>query len=107
MKTVFISEFKARCVAIINEVNQTHFSVIITRRGKPIARLEPVTDKKSERILGSMGKMTIKGDIIHTDFSDDWEINGNGSSTRVQRTLPGPRKTLNPSYPAIHLKIIS
>ena len=76
MKTVFISEFKAHCIAIINEVNQTHSSVIITRRGKPIARLEPVTDKKPERILGSMGKMTIKGDIIHTDFSDDWEING-------------------------------
>ena len=76
MKTFSISEFKARCIAIINEVNQTHSSVIITRRGEPIARLEPVTDKKAERILGSMGKMTIKGDIIHTDFSDDWEISG-------------------------------
>ncbi len=76
MKTVFISEFKARCIAIINEVNRTHSSVIITRRGKPIARLEPVTNKKPERILGDMGKMTIKGDIIHADFSNDWEING-------------------------------
>ena len=76
MKTIIISEFKARCIAVINEVNQTHSAVIITRRGKPVARLEPVTDKKPDRVLGKMGAMTIKGDIIHTDSSDDWEING-------------------------------
>lgn len=71
-----ISEFKARCIAIINEVNQTHSPIVITKRGKPIARLEPFGDKKIERILGNMGKMTIKGDIVYVDSSEDWELNG-------------------------------
>jgi prevent-host-death family protein len=75
MKTVTISEFKARCIAIINEVSQTHSTVIITRRGIPVSRLEPVNDSTLERVLGKMGKMTIQGDIIHTDFSDEWEMN--------------------------------
>ncbi|MBA7662835.1 hypothetical protein ES703_70868 [subsurface metagenome] len=75
MKTVYISDFKARCIAIINEVNQTHTPVIITRRGKPVARLEPIQKEKPERVLGNLGKMLIKGDIVHTDSSDEWNIN--------------------------------
>jgi prevent-host-death family protein len=52
MKEVLISEFKAKCIAIIDEMNRTRDSVIITRRGRPVARLEPIGDERSSRELG-------------------------------------------------------
>ncbi len=77
MKEILISEFKAKCIAIINEMNRTRDSVIITRRGCPVARLEPIGDERPSRKLGKLaGKIRIKGDIVHADFSTDWEIEG-------------------------------
>jgi len=76
MKTVIISDFKAHCIAIINQVNQRKEPVIITRRGKPVARLEPFSKQRPERKLGQMKQMEIVGDIVNTDFSDEWELNG-------------------------------
>ncbi len=77
MKEILISEFKAKCIAIINEINRTRDYVIITRRGRPVARLEAIGDERLSRKLGKLrGKMRIKGDIVHADFSSEWEING-------------------------------
>ncbi len=45
MGKIAISEFKAKCLAVIDEVNKTKKSVIITRRGKPIAELIPAAAK--------------------------------------------------------------
>jgi prevent-host-death family protein len=75
MKTILISDFKAQCIAIINEVHQTKDTIVITRRGKPVAKLEPFVFEEPERKLGNLKKMRIEGDIVHTDFSEEWEIN--------------------------------
>jgi prevent-host-death family protein len=75
MKSILISEFKAKCIAIINEVNQTNTPIIITKRGEPIARLEPFKSSRPERVLGTQQKMQIAGDIVHAEFSKDWEMN--------------------------------
>ena len=42
MKTVIISEFKAKCIAILREAQRTREPVVVTRRGKPLARIEPI-----------------------------------------------------------------
>ena len=76
MREIPISEFKARCISIINEVSRSHEPIIITRRGCPVARLEPLSKERPIRQFGKLkGKMQIKGDIVRTDFSEDWEIN--------------------------------
>lgn len=75
MKTIIISDFKARCTAIIDEVNRSKDSVVITRRGKPVAVLEPYGKEKAERRLGNLGRMKLHGDIVHTDFPEEWEVN--------------------------------
>ncbi|MCK5569356.1 MAG: type II toxin-antitoxin system Phd/YefM family antitoxin [Spirochaetes bacterium] len=76
MKKVMISDFKAKCIAIIDDINRTRDYVIITRRGRPVAKLEPVGEEKPPRQFGKLqAKMRIKGDIVQTDFSSDWEIN--------------------------------
>jgi prevent-host-death family protein len=71
MKTILISEFKAHCAAIINEVNKNKSSVVITKRGKPVARLEPFEAEKPTRKLGQLQKMKIMGDVVHSDFADE------------------------------------
>jgi prevent-host-death family protein len=66
MGKIAISEFKAKCLAVIDEVNKTKKSVIITRRGQPIAELIPAAAKvKRKEWLGSMkDTFEIVGDIM-------------------------------------------
>lgn len=64
---VAISEFKAKCLSLLDEVAKTKIPLRVTRRGKPIADVIPVEDASSSECdwLGSMaGSLEITGDII-------------------------------------------
>ena len=57
-------QFKARCLQLIDEVNQSRKPLIITKHGKPLAKLVPF-DEKPLSLYGSMkGTVTINGDIV-------------------------------------------
>lgn len=57
-------KFKEKCLSIIDEVNLYHEEVIITKRGKPKAKMVPLIESQRE-IYGYMkDSLTIKGDII-------------------------------------------
>jgi prevent-host-death family protein len=60
------AEFKARCLKLMDEVQTTRRPVVITKRGKPVAKLVPVEVSEPRRaIFGCMkGTVTIHGDII-------------------------------------------
>ena len=74
MKTMPISEFKAKCIAVMKEVRRTRTPIIIALRGEPIARIEPILPELAERRLGAMkGLMQIQADIVQGDFPDEWE----------------------------------
>lgn len=74
MKTMVISQFKARCIAVMKEAQRTHEPVLVTRWGHPLARIEPVYDNPAPRKFGALkGRMRIKGDIIRSDFDAEWE----------------------------------
>jgi prevent-host-death family protein len=65
-KTIPAGAFKARCLAIMDEVQAKRQAIIITKRGKPVAKLVPVEQEKDD-IFGFMkgkGTIEIKGDII-------------------------------------------
>jgi prevent-host-death family protein len=71
-------EFKARCLAVMDEVNSTGEAVVITKRGKPVARLLPsqqASDEDPDSIFGFMqGMGSIAGEIVFPEFSDeDWK----------------------------------
>jgi prevent-host-death family protein len=76
MKEVAISEFKAKCLAIVDEVQKTKHPIRITKFGKPVAELVPVAPKLPKDLFGFMkGKMDIVGDIISpASDPDDWEV---------------------------------
>lgn len=76
-KEMLISEFKARCIAELKRVNQTGQPLVITLRGKPIARVEAVgsSDEPAVKLGTRRGHASIKRDLVKCDFSDEWEIN--------------------------------
>jgi prevent-host-death family protein len=76
MKHVAISEFKAKCLAILDEVQKTKRPVRITRRGKPVAEVIPPTPQSPEDVFGFMkGQMEILGDIVSpASDPNDWEV---------------------------------
>ena len=65
-------EFKAKCLHLLDEVQQSRQEILITKRGKPVARLVPI-DEEQPTIFGRMkGTVKIVGDIISP--IDDWEL---------------------------------
>lgn len=58
------SEFKAKCLSLLDEVQDTGETIVVTKRGKPVAQLEPVR-QKPKTLFGAMkGSVTILGDIV-------------------------------------------
>jgi prevent-host-death family protein len=63
MKTMSAGQFKARCLKVIDDVQSTREPVVITKKGRPLAKLVPA-EEPSDDFLGKLaGTMTIVGDI--------------------------------------------
>ena len=70
--TIAAGEFKAKCLQVIDEVQRLRMPIVITKRGKPVAKLVPL-DEHPESFVGSMkGTMEIVGDII-SPIDVKWE----------------------------------
>ncbi|MBZ5594986.1 MAG: type II toxin-antitoxin system Phd/YefM family antitoxin [Acidobacteriia bacterium] len=72
--TVSATEFKAKCLAYLDEIEQHGGPITITRRGRPVAVLGRVKRAawKSPRNRWA-GKVEIVGDIVNLDTSGLWE----------------------------------
>ena len=75
MKTLLVSEFKNHCVGVLNEVADYGEEVIVTKRGKPLARIVPVDPpQKGNRVIGDCSQTAaIHADIVSYDVSSEWE----------------------------------
>ena len=74
MRTMGASEFKARCLRVMEEVRTRRESVLITKKGRPVARIVPA-EKPREDIFGCLkGIVQITGDIESPVVpASDWE----------------------------------
>jgi prevent-host-death family protein len=66
IQEIAISEFKAKCLSLLEEVSKTKTPLRVTRRGKPLADVIPASPEAEERSwIGSMsGSIDIVGDIV-------------------------------------------
>lgn len=73
MKTMPAGKFKVHCLAVMDEVQSKHEAIIITKRGKPVAKLVPVSQEKDEIFGFLKGKGKILGDIVSPILSpEEW-----------------------------------
>jgi prevent-host-death family protein len=69
MKKMAAGAFKVHCLSVMDEVQLKRESVLITKRGKPVAKLVPV-EKEADDIFGFFaGKGKIVGDVVSPAFS--------------------------------------
>jgi prevent-host-death family protein len=75
MAKIPATEFKARCLELMDRVADRRETYVITKRGKPVARLVPVEPRPRESIFGWLrGKAWIEGDIVSpVTPPEDWE----------------------------------
>jgi len=64
--------FKAKCLRLLDEVRQTGKEIVVTKRGKPVARVVPVKDGLPEWFGGLEGTGVIRGDII-SPIDEIWD----------------------------------
>ena len=71
MRTFKASEFKAKCLKIMDEVAATGEPVVITKHGVPVAQLVPAV-RKPETLFGALkGSILYMGDVI-SPVDEEW-----------------------------------
>jgi prevent-host-death family protein len=70
---ISVSEFKARCLTLLEEVASKHHMLIITKFGKPFAKVSAIENTKPPLLGSWKGVVEVEGDIVNFDTSDEWE----------------------------------
>lgn len=71
MESIGATEFKQKCLAILDRVGPE--GVVITKHGKPVAKLVPV-DAEPSALIGSLAdKIRVTGDVMTTGLAWDAE----------------------------------
>jgi len=82
MRTMGAGEFKAKCLAVMDDVARTGEPVLVTKRGKPVARVvspdeAPQHEKDVDSIFGFLRGMAVvpEGvDLVRSEFADEeWD----------------------------------
>ena len=66
VRTIAAGEFKAKCLQLMDDVNEKKLTLIITKRGKPVAELKPPTEEVDtfRPLWGRTPNVKILGDIM-------------------------------------------
>ena len=60
-------KFKATCLKLMDQLQEAHEEIIITKRGRPVAKLVPVSDSPSRPVFGFLkDSVVIHGDIVES-----------------------------------------
>lgn len=87
-RTIPAGEFKNRCLALMDEVNETGEEIVITKHGRPVSRLVPASKRKP--LVGMFrSRLRISGDIMSPAApAEEWE------------SMSNPDRVLDPDIPS-------
>ena len=71
-RTMKASEFKAKCLKLMDEVAESGDEIVITKNGKPVANLAPYRERPKSLFGIDKGRIQILGDIIEP-IDVEWE----------------------------------
>ena len=75
MKKMAAGEFKSKCLKVMDRVNITREPVLITKKGRPVAKLVPVDADVSDFLGALAGTVEIVGDIESpVEPPEAWEV---------------------------------
>ncbi|MCY3663974.1 MAG: type II toxin-antitoxin system Phd/YefM family antitoxin [bacterium] len=87
-RTIPAGEFKNRCLALMDEVNETGAEIVITKHGRPVSRLVPARRQAPEMWGRYREQVRISGDIVAPAVpAGEWEA------------IATPATTLDPDSP--------
>jgi prevent-host-death family protein len=73
VKKMAAGAFKVHCLAVMDEVQAKREAVLITKRGKPVAKLVPVEKEKDDIFNFMKGKGSIVGDVVSPALTpEEW-----------------------------------
>lgn len=72
MKTMKASEFKARCLKVMDDVDKSGEPVLITKNGRPVSKLVPARERPITLFGVMQGRVRIEGDIV-SRLEAGWE----------------------------------
>ena len=72
MKTVKASEFKAKCLSLMDEVASTGEEIIVTKNGKPVSKMVPVRTRPKVVYGLHKGMWKLKDDLVDP-LDEDWD----------------------------------
>jgi prevent-host-death family protein len=74
METIQASEFKAKCLALMDEIARTGETLVVTKNGKPVVQVSAYRPPRAKSLIGlQKGKIQILGDIVSPVGTDLWE----------------------------------
>ena len=74
MTTIQASEFKAKCLALMDQVARTGQTIVVTKNGRPVAELRPHRPPRAKSLIGlHKGRIAIRGDILSPLGGRLWE----------------------------------
>lgn len=74
-RLVSATEFKAHCLALLDEIKEHGGTIIVTKRGRPVASVSPAPTKPWASPKGAWSaKVRIVGDIVNADTSRLWDV---------------------------------
>jgi prevent-host-death family protein len=74
MTTIQASEFKAKCLALMDRVARTGETIVVTKNGKPVAELRPHRPPRIESPFGlHAGESVILGDLMEPPDAGMWK----------------------------------
>ncbi len=72
-RVVSATEFKAKCLALLDEVEETGHTITVTKRGKPVATVGPPEKKTWKSLAGAWkGLIEIPDEVLERDRTMDW-----------------------------------
>jgi len=73
-RVIGATEFKAKCGALLDEIEEHGGTITVTKRGRPVATISPAKKPAFKSPAGILaGKVKITGDIVNFDTSDLWD----------------------------------
>lgn len=74
MSTIQATEFKAKCLALMDQVARAGETIVVTKNGKPVAELRPHRPPRAKSLIAlHRGQLEIRGDIVSSLDMPQWE----------------------------------